>query len=73
MRTEKKAMENLTVKKLVWIESINRISEGKSLWGGWMDAVQKKTCFSFGERAKTEAVKRLTLKRNTDASSLAVE
>ena len=34
MRTEKKAMENLAVIKLVWVESINRISEGKSLWGG---------------------------------------
>lgn len=38
-----------------------------------MDVVQRKTCFSFGERAKTEAVKRLTSKRNTDAASLDIE
>lgn len=37
-----------------------------------MDVVQRKTCFQFWERAKTEAVK-INLEKNTDAASLDIE
>lgn len=74
MRTEKKAMGNLTVKnqfgQKVLIESVKVRVCGV---GEWMQ-FRGEDMFQFWEKAKTEAVKKINLaKRNTDAASLDIE